>query len=234
MHLHGASCRGSDFRHVLTPRSSGECDGAHGLLLLRPLCPAGASWSQPAMRLKLVALLDEAVTSHDIDETRVYLSGASMGGDAVWMLAAANPRRFAALVPICARADPAIAAPLRATPIWMWHGVQDAVYPICDADAMVEALVAAGSTQSRLTRLDECATPQLAPHAHHHAAWLPALEGGSDLWRWLLEQKTIATPPASPLVADAPSIGRAVPQLEETALGLLGLDICEEVDVSDC
>ena len=77
------------------------------------------------LHMQLVGLLDELSRTLPIDSARVALSGASMGGDGVWALGASMPRRFKALVPICAGANLAAAAALQHVPIWCWHGIHD-------------------------------------------------------------------------------------------------------------
>ena len=166
----------------------------------------------PALILQLIGLLDELCESLPIDTNRLFLSGASMGGDGVYSLAAASNsarRRFAALMPVCAGLNLKAAATLARRSdiaIWIWHGVQDAVYPIAHADAMHEALLDNGEQDNgsdppsppsvaphrvRYTRLENCATPSTSPHAVGHAAWLDAFAAESGLWPWLKEQRRL-------------------------------------------
>ena len=49
----------------------------------------------------LASLLDDLAANYRVDKSRVYLTGLSMGGYGTWTLAAAQPERFAAIVPIC-------------------------------------------------------------------------------------------------------------------------------------
>ena len=52
------------------------------------------------------ALLDEIAEKYKVDQDRIYLTGLSMGGFGTWALAAYQPNRFAAIVPICGGGDP--------------------------------------------------------------------------------------------------------------------------------
>lgn len=91
-----------------------------------------------------------------------------MGGYGTWALAANNPGKFAALVPICGGiAAPAtvlgerpdlvqagypdapasyreVATKLGKTPIWTFHGDADPIVPVEGSRKMVEALKVAG------------------------------------------------------------------------------------------
>ena len=73
-----------------------------------------------------------------------------MGGRGARRLAAANPQRFAALAPICARRpdclrSPEAASGLRDIPIWVFHGAQDQIVTIEESDRMVAALRECGA-----------------------------------------------------------------------------------------
>jgi poly(3-hydroxybutyrate) depolymerase len=92
----------------------------------------------------LDALLDELLRRHRVDADRVYLTGVSMGGFGTWALAAAYPKRFAAIAPICGGGDPASADRLRGVPTWAFHGADDTIVPAEQSRNMVAALEQAG------------------------------------------------------------------------------------------
>ena len=94
-------------------------------VILSPQCPSEDWWSSEAQQGRLVEMLDEVVKNCQIDESRIYLTGLSMGGYGSWKLAANQPERFAAVVPICGGGDPADADKLKDIPIWIFHGDQD-------------------------------------------------------------------------------------------------------------
>jgi predicted peptidase len=79
-----------------------------------------------------------------IDGKRLYLIGISMGGHGVWDLAARFPAFFAALVPICAAANPTQAAVLAPIPSWSFHGAEDREVPVDYTRKFIEALRQAG------------------------------------------------------------------------------------------
>jgi dienelactone hydrolase len=60
--------------------------------------PFGFDWEEWG-RFNALAALDHAIESFSIDETRVYLTGHSMGGHGTWHVGTSTPGRFAVLGP---------------------------------------------------------------------------------------------------------------------------------------
>ena len=79
---------------------------------------------------------------YSVDKDRVYLTGLSMGGFGTWALAAKEPQRFAAIVPMCGGGDPKTADRIKDLPIWVFHGEKDTSVPIARSQEMVDALKA--------------------------------------------------------------------------------------------
>ena len=90
-------------------------------------------------------LLEEKIREFSVDETRIYACGISMGGFAVWDIAARKPERFAGLFPICGGADLKTAPLLKNTKIWCVHGSVDTVVLTDRSRNMVRALEEAGN-----------------------------------------------------------------------------------------
>lgn len=112
------------------------------------------------------------------DPTRTYLTGLSQGGHGTWMIGAAHPERWAALVPICGYGDPAmIASKIKNLPIRCYHGGADNVVPPAQSGAIIEVLKAEG------------ATPEYTEYEGvNHNSWDRAY-AEADLPAWLLQQK---------------------------------------------
>ncbi|WP_337176515.1 family 16 glycoside hydrolase [Paludisphaera sp.] len=89
--------------------------------------------------------LDEATKEFNVDPDRVVLTGLSMGGMGTWSIAAANPERFAALVPICGPGRADDAEKLKNLPIRAFVGDADFPRLHLGMRAMIEALRAAGA-----------------------------------------------------------------------------------------
>jgi predicted peptidase len=126
----------------------------------------------------LVQLLDHVMAQLNIDRTRVYCTGLSMGGFGTWRLVAAHPERFAAALPICGGGDPAVMAQsLRRVPIWAFHGALDPLIPLCRSEEMVHAVRRAGG-DARLTVYPDVA----------HDSWKRAY-ANAEVYDWLLSHR---------------------------------------------
>ncbi len=140
--LHGAGERGSDLSLV----------GIHGPLkerregrdlpfvIVAPQVSEGGRWSVG----RVAATLDAAIAAYRIDESRVYLTGLSMGGFGTWEAIEHMPERFAAAVPVCGGGNPIGLAEARDVPVWAFHGDADPVVPLAASAVMVNALEASG------------------------------------------------------------------------------------------
>ena len=146
-------------------------------VVVSPQCPSNESWGQPRQQALLSALLDYLVAEHRIDVRRVVLTGLSMGGYGAWRLAADQPERFAAVIPICGGGSPDDAARLKDLPIWVFHGTDDQAVPFRRSAEMVDAIRAAGGTRIRFTSLE---------HVGHNS-WESAY-ATPDLYQWVEAQ----------------------------------------------
>jgi len=142
-----------------------------------PQCPKSTWWSHADRVAGLVALLDHLQKTYRVDPDRVYVTGLSMGGFGTWALAANQPKRFAALAPICGRGDTATAERFAHVPTWVFHGEADRTVPVQNSKDMVEAMRKAGG-QPKLT---------LYPGVGHDS-WTRTY-ANPDFWKWLLAQR---------------------------------------------
>src|SRR5207249_4565819 len=69
-------------------------------IVVFPQCPEGERWVGPAHKIAMAAL-DRTEHEFSIDPNRVALTGLSMGGAGVWILAAKYPGRWSAIAPVC-------------------------------------------------------------------------------------------------------------------------------------
>ena len=172
--LHGAGESGTnlDKLKVLGPPKIVESKPDFPFVLVSPQT-SREGWNPDTLN----ALLDDVLRKYRVDKDRVYLTGASMGGSGTWRLAAAHPERFAAIVPICGRGDPAEAKQLARLPIWVFHGAKDPVVRIASEKTMVEAIQAAGGNVKFTIYTDA-----------GHDAWTETYNN-PELYEWLLKQK---------------------------------------------
>ena len=115
-------------------------------IVIAPQCPiaeynaprnqwVGASWisgfydiaktpETPYLALASM-LVDDVASKPNVDPTRLYVTGLSMGGFGTWDMIARHPNQFAAALPICGGADPITAEWIKDIPIWTFHGDKD-------------------------------------------------------------------------------------------------------------
>ena len=93
----------------------------------------------------VLAIIDAAKQTYNIDASRVYLTGLSQGGHGTWAIGSMYPDRFAALAPICGYGKPDEIGPkLKSMPIWAFHGAMDKVVLPEQSQKLVDAAKAAG------------------------------------------------------------------------------------------
>jgi predicted peptidase len=176
--LHGSGERGDDLNQVKKhgPPKLIEEGKDFPFIVVSPQCPANRRWEP----IELAALLDEVTAKCKVDQDRVYLTGLSMGGFGTWSLYAHQPKRFAALVPICGGGEPIIAKLFRPVPTWVFHGAKDTSVPLERSEQMVEAMKQAGG-DIKLTVYPEAG----------HDSWTESY-ANPELYQWLLKQKRTA------------------------------------------
>ena len=173
--LHGIGERGDNLELLKKhgPPKLIEAGKEFPFTVVSPQCP-NDRWWEP---IELKALLDEIVEKYKVDQDRIYATGLSMGGFGTWSLAVYQPRRFAAIVPICGGGEPVLTRLYAKTPAWVFHGAKDPVVPLERSEKMVEALKKNGGNV-KFTVYPEAG----------HDCWTEAYND-PKLYEWLLEQK---------------------------------------------
>lgn len=221
--LHGAGERGDDNRAQLkyfpTDMVSPENRKKYPVFILAPQCPVNRAWSARDLRQLLqgdatkvpdetrviLGMLEKVQKEFPIDPERVYLTGLSMGGYGSWYLAALEPWRWAAVVPICGGGNPEWAPKMKDIPIWVFHGGRDSVVPPARSRQMVEALEKAGG-KPKYTEFPDAGHNSWTPAYRHpeFLPWLFARKGttgrapGSDPIR-IEGKKTVLPAPGNPV-----------------------------------
>lgn len=162
--LHGAGERGDDntvqLVHGMADLCSDEMMARHPAFVMAPQCPTERRWSEvdwsaPSSTLPdepsdamaaTIEALDALCDEFPIDQSRIYITGLSMGGYGTWDALARYPGKFAAAIPICGGGDPAQAEHMLDTPIWVFHGDEDTAVPVGRSREMVEALIELGAS----------------------------------------------------------------------------------------
>ncbi len=191
--LHGSGERGSDneaqIKHIKNLVLDSRNRGKYPCYVLVPQCPKGQLWaehnrdgsvkSQPTKPTQLlVELIDKISDEFPIDETRIYLTGVSMGGYGTWDLLARFPSKFAAGVPVCGGGDERTASKLKNIPVWAFHGALDNIVAARQSRTMIDAIRKAGGTPGYTEYPDI-----------KHDSWVQAYQE-PHLLPWLFKQKT--------------------------------------------
>ncbi|MGY8769157.1 MAG: carboxylesterase family protein [Pirellulales bacterium] len=142
--LHGAGERGTDLEKVAKhgPPKMVQSGKDMPFIVISPQCPTGVWWNTAENLDLLNKLIDTIIENNNVDESRIYCTGLSMGGYGTWSLVAKYPKRFAAAIPICGGGDPDHAEALTKTPLWVFHGDADSVVPTKRSQEMVDAIKA--------------------------------------------------------------------------------------------
>lgn len=139
--LHGAGERGcgkDDLDlvdvHGLTEHLT---DGDYKCKVVMPQCPKDSFWA--ARVESIIRFIEQLKTEFNVDESRIYLTGFSMGAYGTWYTAMARPDLFAAIAPVSG-GGMAWNAGVLDMPVWAFHGAEDKTVSVNQSDEMVEAL----------------------------------------------------------------------------------------------
>jgi predicted peptidase len=173
--LHGAGERGENLDLVKAhgPPKLIATGKEFPFIVVSPQCRQDHWWQA----FELAALLDDIEAIYKVDQDRIYVTGLSMGGYGTWSLAAYQPRRLAAILPICGGGNPHLASVFKSVPAWVFHGAKDTIVPLDRSRVMVDALEKAGGTV-KFT---------IYPEANHDA-WTETY-ANPEVYQWLLQQK---------------------------------------------
>jgi len=157
--LHGSGERGYDNRLQLKflPQlmASPKRRADFPCYVLVPQCPPNEMWSvlsrtrgiaapfgdaaEDSMRSVESAIL-QLLETENIDASRMYVCGLSMGGFGTWDLIWRRPEWFAAAGPICGGANPQHAPKYVGRAIWNWHGDADQAVSVELSDQILSAI----------------------------------------------------------------------------------------------
>lgn len=174
IYLHGAGGRGRDIsviqNHSFFQDSEQFCKNA---VTVVPQCYAN-TWFDIFEQLQ--DFLSTFVHAEYVDSSRVYMTGASMGGYTTWQMAMSHPEWFAAIVPICGGGMYWNAERLIHMGVWAFHGSADMTVFCEESKKMVEKINKKGGN-AKLTIYE--GVP--------HNSWTPTFQS-TEMWKWLFEQ----------------------------------------------
>ncbi len=186
--LHGAGERGTDGRMHLNVGLGAMVKAREAnfpAIVVFPQCEntrlrvlqgwlAGTDDADRALRI-----LEQVEKDYRTDPKRRILTGWSMGAFGVWSIAAADPSRWSALVPVAGGGNAEWAEKLKDLPIWAWHGDDDHAVLVNRSREKIEALKSAGATP----RFTEIA-------GGDHDSWKVAY-ADERLIAWMLDPKGV-------------------------------------------
>ena len=111
---------------------------------------------------------------YNADESRIALTGISMGGYGSWDLMGKYPEMWYKAAPVCGGGDTALAPNMKHIPTRVYHGQKDEAVPFRESVEMVDAMKASGGN------VEFFVYPEKG-----HNVWDTAY-GETDLIEWLL------------------------------------------------
>lgn len=197
--MHGAGERGTDNETQLVHGGQMFLNPVnrekYPAYVLMPQCPPEAYWAYPErptsfwpddmpqglpvtpMIRAVKELLDSCLALPQVDKSRVYVVGLSMGGMATYDLAVRFPELFAAAVPICGTVNPKRLSAARGVCFRIFHGDADNVVPVAGSREAYKALKAAGASVEYI-EFPGCT----------HGSWNPAFNR-PDFMEWLFSKR---------------------------------------------
>lgn len=140
------------------------------------------------------AVIDYAVKNYRVDQSRIYVTGMSMGGGAVWDFAGNFPAKAAAVVPIAGAASADVtraqAIANAKLPVWATHNQGDPTVSVSNTTGWVSMINQYGGN----------AISTIFPVSGHDA-WTKTYDpgftqNGVNIYQWMLQyQKGSGTPP---------------------------------------
>ncbi len=145
---------------------------------------------------QMVSLIEEVIAAHNVDASRVYIGGCSMGGYMTWQTILEKPELFAAAFPTCAAYAPTAEDAKKIAdanlPVWVIYAANDkTVSPDQFTRPSVTALEKAGATV-KVTEFPEVKEDNISYDGHW--SWIYVYnnhvvdEDGLSLMEWLAAQ----------------------------------------------
>lgn len=176
--LHGSGEKGTDIELVKV-HGPFKYLKTHDIdaYVLAPQCPKEVYWESESLYQLIQKVIAE---NKNIDTSRIYLTGLSMGAWGAWNLAFAHPEMFAALVPIAGFVDrvPMLEnCKIKDISTRIFHGLIDDVVDVRYSIDIYKKLKNC-STNIELTIFDDA----------NHDSWSRVYDD-ADIYKWMLQQK---------------------------------------------
>ena len=172
--MHGAGERGCDNEEqikVALPHVFDDPESpVYNSIVIAPQCPENKQWvytpwvkgcyssaevTESRECQAVMEVLRHIVAEYNVDKSRIYVTGLSMGGFASWDLMTRHPSVFAAGMPVCGGGDPSAAKRLAEIPIRTFHGFLDGAVPVEGTREMYAAIKAQGKGRISYTEFED-------------------------------------------------------------------------------
>ncbi|WDF70118.1 prolyl oligopeptidase family serine peptidase [Sphingobacterium oryzagri] len=128
---------------------------------------------------KVKEVLDYMLTNFNVDETRVYVCGMSMGGYGTMDFVGKYPESVAAAVAICGGGTMRYAENLATVPLWIQHGSADRAVPASESKKIFHAIKKVNpDAEAKLT---------IIPGGTHGS--VERLFHNDDMYDWLFQHR---------------------------------------------
>ncbi len=181
VYLHGAGERSScleKLRNHGTISERIEAGDQFPFIMVAPLCPMNKRWENSM----ILPVIETVLEDLPIDETRVTLTGLSMGGVGSISLALESPELFAGVLVVAGHyaqndRDKSLNA-FEDLPLWIIHGEDDVIYS-SDSISMFA---------DEVRKVNDNVTLTIYENEDHVSSFKRAY-GSDELYQWLLNQK---------------------------------------------
>lgn len=142
--LHGRSLCGHDLNRVLR---YGTMDAIKKGLALPAIVIAPQNPGEAWKPSKLMDIIEWTQQHYNVDSTRIYVLGMSLGGYGTMDMAGTYPHKIAAAMALCGGCYLKDMSGLGELPFWILHGTADRAVGISESKKVVSFLQKAGTTQ---------------------------------------------------------------------------------------
>ena len=126
--------------YILAAPLGYRVDGGYGWGLGNPPADFSARRSNALSEADVMQVLAQVRKSYNVDASRIYLMGHSMGAIGTWKLAPKYPELWAALGAFSGQGSPATVEKMRSIPQFVVHGDADPTVNVAGSRAMVAAM----------------------------------------------------------------------------------------------
>ena len=116
-------------------------------IMVAPVSPVNDSWANFNTETIVMALIDSIKSKYRIDDTRIAVTGFSMGGSGTWFFAARQPVVFSAAIPVSGMPQQSMISNLSESriPIYVIHSKDDEIVDYYDVKELVNKLLNQGA-----------------------------------------------------------------------------------------